>query len=246
MLFIVMDSYVDLSSTNGSSSTHSPEAIGLGVGYAILAVIGIAGNSFVLLAVATSKSLQTTSNVFIVNLAVADLLTSLVFPFFVLAGFADYQPYLDSICFVALAIAHTTIGCSIYTLASIALNRLILILSPMKYYRDIFKPMTFTVWILLLWICPVLIAVFPPVLLDIGKLSFDELNHNCRPKTTVASSALYDNLLVYGYFPIPLTLIAVSYTGIFFKVVRHNRRMNKQSLTLSLNSSGRQVVLLFT
>ncbi|KAJ8032756.1 Rhodopsin, GQ-coupled [Holothuria leucospilota] len=237
-----MDSFVNSSNTNGTSSAYSPEAIGLGVGYALLSVVGIAGNGLVLIAVAFSKSLQTTSNVFIVNLAVADLLTSLVFPSFVIAGFADYRPYLDTMCFVALAIAHTTIGCSIYTLASIAINRFVLILSPMKYYRDIFKPKVFTVWVTFLWICPVLIAVFPPVALDIGKLAFDGLNHNCRPKTTVASSALYDNLLIYGYFPIPLSIIMVSYIGIFIKVLRHNRRMSKQSLTLTLYSSGRQVI----
>ena len=44
--------------------------------FLVAAVLGIAGNSLVIFSVFASKSLRSTNNVFVVNLSVADLLTS--------------------------------------------------------------------------------------------------------------------------------------------------------------------------
>lgn len=231
----------------GSPDNHSNEAVPsravedivVGCSYAIIAVVGILGNVLVLVAVVSSKALQTSSTVFIANLAVADLLTCLTLPWFVFAPFVDATSYWDTVCFVVLAVAHTTIGCSIYTLASIAINRFVLILSPRKYYLRIFQPKVFIIWVSLLWCWTALIAVFPPAVLSVGKHSFEVTIHKCQPTAKDTSSSLYDQLMIYIYFPVPVLIIGLSYTGIYVKVIKHKRRINK---IVSQSSSNRRYV----
>ncbi|KAJ8045702.1 5-hydroxytryptamine receptor 1F [Holothuria leucospilota] len=202
-------------------------------------VFGIIGNSTVLLAVAFSKPLQTAFNVFIVNLAVADLLACLVLPLFLLSLWREYQPYLDNVCFVALAIIHTSIGCSIYTLASIAVNRFVLFIDPIKknYYLAITKPSVFVLWISFIWIVPAFVSVFPPVALDIGRLSFDERPHICQSQSSYPTTELYETLLVLAFYPLPLAVLLIAYTGVFVQVLRHNRRLTKYTDNIPMSAS---------
>lgn len=199
-------------------------------------VLGVVGNLIVLLAVALSKPLQTACNVFIVNLAVADLLTCVVLPVFLLSLWTENQPYIDEACFVALAVAHTTVGCSLYTLASIAVNRFALFIDPVnkKYYRRITKPSVCVFWITLIWIIPAFVSIFPPVALDIGKLSFDKQSHNCRSEASYPTSELYETLLIFAFFPIPLVVLLIAYLGVFVQVLKHIRRMNKYTEDLPM------------
>ena len=51
----------------------------------IVSVVGIFGNSMIILSVIISKKLRTSTNAFVVNLGVADLLTCLFLPWFAVA-----------------------------------------------------------------------------------------------------------------------------------------------------------------
>lgn len=216
----------------------------LGTAYAFISLLGMIGNSFVLIAVASSESLRTIPNVFIVNLAVADLLYCLALPLHVVSVMGQYHQSFDKMCFAFLFIAHSSAGCSVCTLASIALNRLVLIVSPNKYYGLIFRKKVLVLWIVLMWIYTLSIAGIPPVALGIGKLTFDPTLHYCRTPKTLESSRYYDTVLIYGYFPFQMVIIFVCYFGVLVRVYLHNQTMMRYRAQHTNSIGGRYVELL--
>ena len=81
-------------------------------------VTGTTGNVMVLLAVLFSRRLQTSSNVFLVNLSVTDLLVSVVQPLQAVAMLGDDGWALpDVICEMVAAFAITTVSCSVLTIS---------------------------------------------------------------------------------------------------------------------------------
>ncbi|KAJ8032755.1 Rhodopsin, GQ-coupled [Holothuria leucospilota] len=237
----------DIFPVNETSPTRDRDFFIIGGLYIFITLSGIIGNTIVILAVVFSKALRTACNVFIVNLAVADLLTCLVLPLYVLAFWTDYRPYLDKVCFAALSVSYTTIGCSIYTLASISVIRYFLIVSPSKnYYTAVTKPGVFVVWISLVWIIPIFVTLFPPVVFDIGELAFDAKPHACQPHTRHPRTDLYNSLIVYAYYPVPLVILLLAYSGILVQVMRHRRPMSNQITTPSTSSPQRLFSIFFS
>ncbi|XP_022079983.1 melatonin-related receptor-like [Acanthaster planci] len=121
-------------------------------------VIGIPSNSLVILAVILSKKLRTTTNVFVVNLSIADLLTCLTIPAFVVCVDLEFCMWdkllyaLDgALCLGSVFVISTSLGCSLFSLFSIALNRLLLITRPLTTYRKIYTPKKIAVWLVLTW-----------------------------------------------------------------------------------------------
>ncbi|KAJ8032921.1 Rhodopsin, GQ-coupled [Holothuria leucospilota] len=207
----------------------------LGTGFTIISVAGTLGNLLVIIVVAVSKELQNSTNVFIVNLATADFLFSILMPLHIYSIFGEYQPFFDTMCFICLGGKHSTFGVSVWTLASIALNRYVLILSPMKYYKIIFQKKVVAVWIILLWLYPISMAIIPPVVFGIGQHTFDHTLHLCRSPTTLETTETYDTVQIYAVFSLPLIIIFICYIGIYIRVFKHNRMMKKHSLR---NHSG--------
>ncbi|KAJ8048594.1 Rhodopsin, GQ-coupled [Holothuria leucospilota] len=202
----------------------------LGTGFTIITVAGILGNLLVIIAVAVSKELRNMTNVFIVNLAIADFLFSILMPLHIYSIFGEYQPFFDKMCFVCLAGKHSTFGVSIWTLASIALNRYVLILSPFKYYKRIFQKKVVALWIIFLWAYPMAVVLMLPLVFEIGEHTFDHTQHLCRSPINLETTETYDTLEIYSVVTVPLITIFVCYIGIYIKVSRHNRMMRKHSL----------------
>ena len=106
--------------------------------FLIAALVGSVGNTIVIIAVCLSRKLRTVTNVFVVNLAVADLLTSLFVPWNAVALLSlDGWPLPFWICSVAGAITYLCISASFYSLASIAVNRFILITKGLHAYQRV-------------------------------------------------------------------------------------------------------------
>ncbi|KAJ8033173.1 G-protein coupled receptor moody [Holothuria leucospilota] len=219
-------------STNFSSAQQElprgTDTVIMGILNVIEVLVGIPGNFLVIMAVLLSRKLQTASNAFIVNLAVADLLTCMVLPLHIVGDWARYYfSSLEPICQVALGITHICVGCSVLTLASIALNRFLLVLTPRSTYQTIYRPRHLVIWIILLWSISGMMSILPPLAFNIGKFGFDLPTQSCLSLTDFPTSKQYEYILVLGFYPIPLAVIVVCYTGILIKVVKHNRRLKQ-------------------
>ncbi|KAJ8042170.1 5-hydroxytryptamine receptor 2B [Holothuria leucospilota] len=230
--------------TSGNNSIPwSQPAVILGSANIIFVIIGIPGNALVILAVLLSKRLQNVSSAFIANLAVADLMTCLVMPLFTVAQFVNYySPFLEPMCMVAVTVAHTCIGGSIFSLAAIAFSRFMVIAASMRFYKlkdlPIFRPKVVALSIVVLWSLSLSIAILPPFAFDVGKVGFDYVTHSCAPIVGYPGSDIFKDILVYGFYPIPLTIIVVSYIGILVQLLIHNRNLAKSGAN-SPQTSGR-------
>ncbi|XP_072044898.1 adrenocorticotropic hormone receptor-like [Amphiura filiformis] len=128
-----------------NSETHNSygERIFTGLAYLIISIFGTTGNSLVIIAILLSRKLQTPTNIFVASLATADLLTCLFLIWNVIAllGRDGWPlPHAEWLCAVAGFAIFTCTGVSVYTLATIALNRFVFITKSLQTYQKIFSP----------------------------------------------------------------------------------------------------------
>ncbi|PIK53870.1 putative alpha-1A adrenergic receptor-like [Apostichopus japonicus] len=211
----------------------------------IASVLGSVGNALVILAVVASKKLRTSTNAFVVNLAVADFLTSMFLPFLALSLVIDNDPAIPPwLCGTAMAFVYSCLGCSLYTLASIAINRLLLITKPTHVCKKLFQPKVLSAWISGIWMVTFAITVLP-LMLNTGQLGYDNQYHICGGVSTHPKTGTYEAILVLGLYPIPLLLILVSYVYLYVHIRLHGRRMmgirgepNEMSSTATTKSAS--------
>ncbi|XP_041851883.1 LOW QUALITY PROTEIN: D(4) dopamine receptor-like [Melanotaenia boesemani] len=117
-----------------AGSGHNLPALAFGV---VLIVVIICGNLLVCLSVFTTKALKTTTNYFIVSLAVADLMLAvLVLPLFVYSEFQDGVWTLrTTICDALMTMDVMLCTASIFNLCAISVDRFIAVLIPLNYNR---------------------------------------------------------------------------------------------------------------
>ena len=146
---------------------------------------------------------RTVTNAFVVNLSVADLVTSLLIPWNALILLShEVHPIADWGCAVAAGVLFTCVGCSLFTLASIAVNRLLLITRPIGASRAL-SPVFTGIWIAATWVLSFLFNIVPP-LVGIGELGTSQKYRVCATKSSHPLKDYYDYIQAVGCFPIPL------------------------------------------
>lgn len=192
--------------------------------FIVISMLTIIGNSLVVLSVLISEKLWTATNAFVLNLAFADLVTGLTLPFNVMALLSmEAYPGPPELCTLAAWTMFTCVGCSLYTLASIAFNRLVLITKAMWYGR-IFTRRIIAAWIILLWGLPLLQTAIPTVL-GAGQIGYNSKYGVCAQLDV---SNAYDFAQAVGLFPVSLLLIVVCYLRIYLYVRNHNEGVIKR------------------
>lgn len=197
----------------------------------LLGVIGITGNTMIVLAVAFSRKLQTSTNVFIASLAVTDLLTSFFSIFHgigTLGKGAWPIPEAEWLCVLTAFVVYVGTGTSCYHLGIIAVNRLILIIKPFLF-RKIFTRMTIILLIIFSWIVPsgALVIILQN---GIGRLGYDKVDLTCSVLETSKNLELFTFIITLVCFPIPLFAILSSYIWIYIYVKRYFRTRKKNIL----------------
>ncbi|XP_072041863.1 uncharacterized protein [Amphiura filiformis] len=193
----------------------------------IATIIGTIGNGLVILAVLFAQKLHTVTNVFVFNLAVADLLVSLSLPWNAVALLAkDGWPLPPFFCSAAAGIVVVCVGCSVFTLASIAITRLIIITKSRQWYNKIFTRKVLCIWIGFTWILPFVVGVIP-TFAGFGQLGYNPKYHACSSISTAPHSDEYDILTTVVFFPVSLLIMVVSYATIFSFVRKHTKKFDR-------------------
>ena len=183
----------------------------------IVAIAGLIGNSMIILAVAFSRKLQTTTNALVISLGATDLITSITLLFYMIGSLGEN----DWICQGVAVLVYSTVGTSIYTMASIALNRLVIVTKP-HLYKKLFKSWKLVLFIVIPWIVPSF-GILIWALLEKVKFGYDPGNLACAPIDTTGTLALYLYITFIG-FP-PLAVIIVSYIWIYVYLNKHFKKM---------------------
>uniref|UniRef100_A0A4W3IGE2 Adrenoceptor alpha 1D n=1 Tax=Callorhinchus milii TaxID=7868 RepID=A0A4W3IGE2_CALMI len=184
------------------------QAVVLGLTLALFILFAIVGNIMVILSVACNRQLQTVTNYFIINLAVADLLlASIVLPFSATLEVLDYWCFGRIFCDIWAAVDVLCCTASIMSLCIISIDRYIGVRYSLRYPTIMTEKKA--VWILIvLWLSSMVISIGP--LLGWKEPAPDD--ETVCSITEEPGYALFSSLLS---FYLPLMVILVMYFRIY-------------------------------
>ncbi|KAJ8024390.1 G-protein coupled receptor moody [Holothuria leucospilota] len=198
-----------------------------------ITVTGIFGNTLTFIAYCLSRRLQTKTNMFVINLAAADILTCVCLPINTLALLLDVnvntRSWLNTLCAVDYGGLGIFLTSSFMTLAFIAVNRYVLITKSTEAYRRIYRRKFTLIFISACWLFPTL-TLTPQLVLGILYIGYDETLHACSEGSNPRWQHLSDMILMI-VFGLPTVAIIYSYGRIYLFLRRHNKQMQEGMLS---------------
>ena len=187
-----------------------------------MSVWGTIGNLLVLGALLVHKRLRVLSNVFVGNLAIADLCVSIIINPFSVVGvlYGNFFAKYPSVCETVGALCVISCSCSVWSIAAISLNRYAAICHRLTYH-SIYNHKTVPFIVASLWIFCFIVDL--PNFIGWGRHAFDTRAFYCA----------YDYTANYGYtlyaillgFFFPMTLVSYCYLRIFMFARRSKQRL---------------------
>lgn len=204
--------------------------------YAVAFVLGLLGNLLVIIIVVARRKRRTANDLFILNLAISDLMYLFVcLPTNIYMMFADIQ--YDFFCRLIWPLMTVTVNISIFTLTSMAVFRCQVILNPFKPEK---RQRYIFVWIIGIWLLG-LILVIPLMLVTKPKLAKPQGCTEVWPSYKYRQ-AYTVSLFVLQYF-LPLTIIAVAYVRIGLDLVgQAERQVPDNMANLERRKENMQVI----
>ncbi|CAH8576010.1 unnamed protein product [Schistosoma curassoni] len=175
------------------------------------------GNSLVISAVATTKGLRRITDLYIVSLALADLLVAvLILPLFIMRQVYGHWPYEShEICIYWLSLNVLLCSASILNLCCISVDRYIAINYPMKYISKRTRRTGFAM-IGGAWMASFL-AMIPPI--------FGFQHHTGVGRCYIRSDARYRFLTGISILIVPILLVGFIYIRIFWVIRRRSKEL---------------------
>ncbi|XP_055970390.1 melatonin receptor type 1A [Sorex fumeus] len=187
-------------------------------------VVDILGNVLVILSVYRNRKLRNAGNLFVVSLAVADLVVA-VYPYpLVLASIFNNGWTLGYLhCQISGFLMGLSVVGSIFNITGIAINRYCYICHSIKYDK-LYSNKNSVCYIILIWILT-LVAIVPN--LSIGSLQYDPRIYSCT--FTQSVSAAYTIAVVVFHFIIPMIIVIFCYLRIWILFLQVRWRVKRDS-----------------
>ncbi|EFA02835.2 cholecystokinin receptor type A isoform X2 [Tribolium castaneum] len=210
--------------------------------YAIIFVLSIVGNSLVLVTLVRNKRMRTVTNVYLLNLAISDLLLGVFcMPFTLVGQVLRNFIFGATMCRLIPYFQAVSVSVGVWTLVAISLERYFAICRPLKSRRwqtqfHAYK-MIAVVWLAsLFWSAPVLAVSSLKAMKGRG--------HKCREEWPSKSSEQIFNLFLDAMLLlIPVLIMSLAYSLIMTKLwkglrreIQHNNSFQAQMIQRS-NSS---------
>lgn len=190
--------------------------------YCILVIVSLCGNSAIIAVVWKVRRMRKTINFFIVNMCIADLLITLYMPRSISVSCTGYRWLVGGIlglifCKFSVFMHQSAIAVSIFTVIAISCDRFFAVVFPLKTF---ITKKTCQIIIAFTWILSAAIRL--PMLygleITVGKngylgclLSLDDAFYKGAEKS-------YYQFTLIGLFAVPLSVIAILYSGIFISL----------------------------
>lgn len=210
--------------------------------YSVICAAGLTGNTAVIYVILKAPKMMTVTNVFILNLAIADDLFTLVLPINIADHLLRHWPFGEVMCKLIISIDHYNIFSSIYFLTVMSIDRYLVVLAtvrseklPRRTYRAA-KVVSLCVWVLVtLIVLP--FTIFAQVYTDPMNRRSCVLGFPKPERTWLKASRIYTLILA---FAIPVTTICILYTMMVYRL----RGMQLSSNAKALDKAKKRVTLM--
>ena len=194
--------------------------------FAVINVAAFFGNLLTFYAVYRNHRLRTLPNMFVIALAVSDILMSTCcMPFTVATLFHGQWMFGEKFCRFQGFAALTFGIVSMVTMGVISVSRYFCVVKPEKY-TVLFKKQRTLMYITVIW-CAALAGSVPPFFFRDGTFDFQPGKAMCL--YTFESNIAYTVLIQCAYLATSSTIIAVSYAKLFCTVSRSNRVFSSEN-----------------
>ena len=198
-----------------------------------ISVVAFGGNLLVLVAICINHNLRSVSDLFVANLAVADLGQAVVaMPLRIAIFLGEGQTTLIP-CHIVILFTILFGGASNVNILLVSFDRFIAIKWPFKY--NVWATLRlFIMTVVLSWFSLVLFAILP--LLGWGRAENAAFSPTCRFTMTLERDyVITSSILIHG---IPLTIIIILYFFILKATFRHSRAIAAQEFSLETNNTS--------
>ncbi|XP_002730936.1 allatostatin-A receptor-like [Saccoglossus kowalevskii] len=197
----------------------SPEVIIIPVIFGLVCILGLVGNSLVIIVVLKERKMKTTTNLFILNLSLADFFFLLIcVPVTAVSYASPSWPFRQFICKIVNYLLFVNMYASVYTLLMMSFDRYLAVVYPIRSmkFRNVRNASTV---VITMW-CVILLAL-SPVAVKFQTYSFvDEYGRSityCGASFTPFEFNLFWLQLFFTSYLVPLIIISITY---FFMLKR--------------------------
>ncbi|XP_034448682.1 somatostatin receptor type 5 [Hippoglossus hippoglossus] len=209
------------------SSGPSVAGVLIPVIYIIVCIIGLGGNTIVIHIVLHYSKIESVTNIYILNLAIADELFMLSLPFLAVQNTMQSWPFGFFMCRLVMTVDSINQFTSIFCLTVMSIDRYLAVVHPIvssKWRRPrVAKLVNGTVWALSF------LVVLPVVIFANIQKAGGTCNISWPQPTNIWSAAFIIYTSTVGFF-CPLLIICICYLLIVFKIRSSGKKVHATSV----------------
>ena len=190
-----------------------------------ITMVCLIGNSLTCIAVYRNTRLRTSTNLYLISLAVSDIIhAAIVMPLTAGVLIAGELPYGETVCDLFALFTQFSVYVSPTTMGLTAFNRYVRIVKPQHYSR-IFTDARSKIYVAAVWLT-IVGYISIPKMAGFTEKSFFAGHAVCIfVQTTVAMKTIHYIIVVCFFLLLPLVVASVSYYKVFKEIKHHNLNM---------------------
>uniref|UniRef100_A0A8D0UEE9 Neuropeptide FF receptor 2 n=3 Tax=Sus scrofa TaxID=9823 RepID=A0A8D0UEE9_PIG len=237
-----LDLYSDSSITYVNYYLHQPQVTAIFIiSYFLIFFLCMVGNTVVCFIVMRNKHMHTVTNLFILNLAISDLLVGIFcMPITLLDNIIAGWPFGSSMCKISGLVQGISVAASVFTLVAIAVDRFRCVVYPFKPKLTI---KTAFVIIMIIWVLAIAIMSPSAIMLHVQEEKYYRVRLNSQNKSSPVywcredwpnqeMRKIYTTVLFANIYLAPLSLIVIMYgrigISLFKTTVSHRGKQNQE------------------
>ncbi|XP_029707078.1 somatostatin-like receptor F_48D10.1 [Takifugu rubripes] len=224
LLLVSYPHLLDISSNQSTQSVpfQGSSALLTAVIYITVFVVGLTGNTLAIYVVLRYAGMKTVTNIYILNLAVADELYIVGLPFLATQNVLSYWPFGSFLCRVVMTADSMNQFTSIFCLTVMSIDRYLAVVHPIRSTKwrhpRVAKVVSAAVWAVSF------VVVLPVVIFSDVQETFNSCNMIWPEPKNVWSTAFILYTAMVGFFG-PLLIICLCYLLIVIKVKSSGERV---------------------